>query len=297
MTLSTCGEADFDTKISVYEGVCGALVCVAGGDDAPGCAENSSEVTFQTVSDIEYAAFVHAYQSQTGTFTLSLTCATGCAPAPPNDLCSSATVLDVAGIGLCSQSTGDNTCAYASGLPNPPCDPYMPIVDVWYRFETGSYSNFTFLASTLGAQEVNAALYVDCGSLEYVDCETEIDGPWQLNDLLTGSTYFIRLWNGGGAEAGTMAVCLETEIVAGISDTPSGQGVRLWPNPARERLFLANTRAERIVVMDMQGRTLLTHVNTNQDNPTLDVSMLAPGSYLVRSHDVSGGIIGRFIKE
>ncbi len=296
MTLSTCGQADFDTKISVYSGACDALVCAAGGDDAPGCADNSSEVTFQTANGTIYFAFVHAYEDQVGTFTLSLTCGTGCAPVPTNDQCSGASLLDVGGIGLCSPSTANNSCAFASALPNPPCDPYMPIVDVWYSFETGPFSSFTFLASALSASEVNAALYVDCGSLEYVGCETEIDGPWQLNNLETGSTYYIRLWNGGGEEGGTMALCVETDLTTALSEEVSEMTVRLWPNPANDRLTISGNSADRIAVIDLQGRTVLTHTSNNAPQLDLNISALAPGSYLLRSLDDDAEVIGRFIK-
>lgn len=297
MTLSTCGQAEFDTKISVYSGTCNALVCTAGGDDAPGCADNSTEVTFQTTSGMTYFAFVHAYEGQTGVFTLSLECGTGCAPVPANDECSGASVLNVAGIGLCSPSSASNACAYASGLPNPPCEPYNPVVDVWYRFETGPFSSFTFQASALGAAEVNAALYADCGSLEYVDCETEIDGPWQLNNLETGTTYYIRLWNGGGEDGGTMAVCLETDITTAVAEPTAENTVRLWPNPATDRLTIAGNRSQRIAVIDLQGRTVHTYTSNGAAQLDLDISALAPGSYVVRSLDDGGGMIGRFIKE
>lgn len=297
MTLSTCGQANFDTKISVYSGTCNDLVCVAGGDDAPGCADNSSEVTFPTSTGTTYFAFVHAYEDQTGTFSLSLTCGTGCAPAPANDQCATAAVLNVAGLGLCTPSTGNNTCAFASGVPNPPCDPYMPIVDVWYRFETGPFSSFTLLATALGASEVNAALYADCGSLEYVGCETEIDGPWPLNNLETGTTYYIRLWNGGGEEAGTMALCLETDLTTVVPDEHAPAAVRLWPNPANDHLYITGHRNGRFAVLDLQGRTVLNSTANGAAQLDLDITSLAPGSYVVRALDEAGGTIGRFIKE
>jgi hypothetical protein len=296
MTLSTCGQASFDTRISVYSGTCNTLACVAGGDDAPGCESNSTEVTFQTTNGTSYFAFVHAYMAQTGTFTMSLTCNTGCAPVPANDQCSGAALINVAGLGLCSPSTANNTCAFASGVPNPPCDSYAPVVDVWYRFETGPFTSFIMQASALSASEVNAALYMDCGSLDYVDCRTEINGPWGLNNLETGSTYYIRLWNGGGAEAGTMALCLETDLTTALAEHVEEPTVRLWPNPANDHLTIAGNRAARIAVVDLQGRTVMTHATNNAPQVDLDITALAPGSYMVRSLDAAT-TLGRFIKE
>ena len=45
-TLSTCGTADFDTKISVYTGSCGELLCIGSNDDAGDCGV-TSELIFQ----------------------------------------------------------------------------------------------------------------------------------------------------------------------------------------------------------------------------------------------------------
>ena len=297
MTLSTCDQATFDTKISVYSGACGTLACVAGGDDAPGCEDNTSSVTFPTTNGTNYFAFVHAYQDQVGTFTLDLTCAAACAPVAANDDCSGAIVLNVSGIGLCQPSSGNNSCAFAPGTPNPPCDPYSPIVDVWYSFETGASTSILVYATALSAEGLNVALYADCGELAYVDCETGIDAVWPLNNLEPETTYYLRVWNGGGADAGTFAVCIETDLTTATEEVVQSSGILLWPNPANDRLNISGSTAERIAVIDLQGRTVLTHANNGAALVDLNISSLAPGSYIVRSLDTNGGTLGRFIKE
>lgn len=68
ITVSTCLAASYDTKLTVFEGSCGALVCVGGNDDFCGLR---SQVTFNSVLGTTYYVLVHGFSTATGTFTLS----------------------------------------------------------------------------------------------------------------------------------------------------------------------------------------------------------------------------------
>lgn len=70
-TLSTCSAASFDTKLSVYTGTCGGLVCVTANDDFCGLR---SQVTFGTTAGTRYYVLVHGFGGATGTFSLARTC-------------------------------------------------------------------------------------------------------------------------------------------------------------------------------------------------------------------------------
>ena len=81
MTVSTCNSGtDFDTKLNVYRGSCGAtnLICVDGNDDGtdPGCQigtlNRKSKVTFVTTSDTVYYVLVTGFGIATGDFELTL---------------------------------------------------------------------------------------------------------------------------------------------------------------------------------------------------------------------------------
>jgi hypothetical protein len=75
-----CGST-FDTKLFVYDGICGALNCIDGNDDFCGA---SSEVTFASTAGVTYYILVAGYGSDFGDFTLTLT-------AVPAQLSSAAT--------------------------------------------------------------------------------------------------------------------------------------------------------------------------------------------------------------
>lgn len=77
--LSTCGTADYDTKLDVYTGECGALECYAGNDDGPGCPGFTSELTFASEEGVTYYIYVSGYTSSSfgtsiGDFTLNIDC-------------------------------------------------------------------------------------------------------------------------------------------------------------------------------------------------------------------------------
>jgi hypothetical protein len=91
MTVSTCDDASYDSKISVYCADCASLICVNGNDDAVGCAGFTSKLDFCSIAGAEYRVLVHGFGGATGTFNLTIAddgnpCAgaVGCpVPAPP----------------------------------------------------------------------------------------------------------------------------------------------------------------------------------------------------------------------
>ncbi|MBW2939095.1 HYR domain-containing protein, partial [Aureisphaera sp. CAU 1614] len=74
--LSTCNQASYDTKISVYSGTCGTLVCEAGQDDnfGAGCLNFTTSLDVCTQAGVTYYVLVHGFASATGTFDLTMTC-------------------------------------------------------------------------------------------------------------------------------------------------------------------------------------------------------------------------------
>lgn len=79
ITVSTCLNNAFDTKLNVFSGSCANPVCVAGNDDACGY---QSEVTFPATAGTTYLVLVQGYNGSTGDFTLTARCNT--CPAPFN---------------------------------------------------------------------------------------------------------------------------------------------------------------------------------------------------------------------
>jgi hypothetical protein len=74
ITASTCNQADYDTKISVFTGDCELLTCVGGQDDFPGCSGFTTEFTWASEANTTYYILVHGFGGQTGNFDLTVTC-------------------------------------------------------------------------------------------------------------------------------------------------------------------------------------------------------------------------------
>lgn len=66
---STCGAADFDTKIRVYCDSCESLECVTGNDDSCGL---QTMVAWCGQEGTVYRILVHGFGSAEGNFTLNL---------------------------------------------------------------------------------------------------------------------------------------------------------------------------------------------------------------------------------
>ena len=95
ITISTCDpNSNFDTFLSVYTGECGALTCVAYNDDA---CNLRSTVTFIAGAGETYLIRVGGFSSQSGTYGLSVNCATvisGCLDPNASNYNAEATVSD-----------------------------------------------------------------------------------------------------------------------------------------------------------------------------------------------------------
>ena len=291
-TLSTCLNSGYDTKISVFTGSCSALTCVAGNDDGPNCPGNTSEVTFQTTAGTDYLVLVHGYGADEGDFVLRLLCAPACVPVE-NDACANASVLTVQPPGGCESSSGTTVCAFGTPAPNPPCDPYANIVDTWYAFSTGWVSDMQLFIELGTASTISAALYEACAELEYVECWNEIAAPIDLTGLDPNTDYLVRVWNGGGSDAGSFSICVEGNFNLDIEDG-FAPVERIWPVPAQASVQFSNTGAPaRYRVLDAQGR-LLVLGTANTGINTIPTDGLDQGAYLLL---IGERPLGRFVKE
>ncbi|MDX1908430.1 MAG: hypothetical protein SF053_15440 [Bacteroidia bacterium] len=104
VTLSTCGSGKYiDTRINVYKGDCEALICVAGNDDTPKCAQGLSEVSFKSSPNTRYLIYVSTASETGSKFTLDVSCAPSVKvgplyPNPSTDLIYADAELDEPGM-------------------------------------------------------------------------------------------------------------------------------------------------------------------------------------------------------
>jgi hypothetical protein len=124
-TVSTCGGADYDTKIAVFSGTCGALNLVACNDDA--CNPRSS-LTFETLCGYKYYLCIGGFAAPSrGSGYLTISQTGSC--VPPNDSCGAAVSIEPGTVPISNLG--------ATGMVvSPACaDPHR---EVWFRYRPES---------------------------------------------------------------------------------------------------------------------------------------------------------------
>ncbi len=132
MTASLCFGAAFDTRLTVYEGGCGALTCVADADDTCG---NQESVSWCSTAGTEYLILVHGVAGASGPFGLEVT-DQGCsdANACTTDACAGGACVHQNNFDdtlfCCAPATGDQTLIDdANPCTNDLCNPNTGIVN------------------------------------------------------------------------------------------------------------------------------------------------------------------------
>lgn len=211
VTLSTCNQATYDTKIGVYDGTCASLNCVAGNDDGAGCAGFTSELTFNSVNGTDYYIFIHGYGSAQGDFDLTVTCSAPCTPVPANDLCSGATMLTVyPDQATCTPTMGTNECS-TTNLENPSCFQFGNVQDVWYSFNTGPVYGVDLAFDTITGSTFYYALYENCGDPAILCSPLTGTGITDIDGLNNNTDYLLQIFNGGGPNFGSFNICISAD--------------------------------------------------------------------------------------
>ncbi len=220
VTLSTCGQADFDTRISVFTGTdCNSLSCLGMVDDSPGCTGGTSTVTFNAYSGNTYWIAVGGEGASEGTYQLSIMCGAICTP-PANDLCPDAIAVGITvadGMSTPAPVQYTNECATVDAPTS--VSGTMPVQGVWFSFNSGAYQhalltlldhgqNSQYTASTL-----DFALFSgNCSGLgaEQPDLAMSDAAGTTVNLLTPNTDYRMLVYNtGGSGVSGTFGLLMQ----------------------------------------------------------------------------------------
>ncbi len=220
LSVSTCGDADFDTDLVIYDGdTCGSLVRLACNDDFTGCAGFTSMVEAPVVMGNDYLIRVGGFgalgdlSSGTGNLTVSCTASVG---PPANDECANAEMLP------CNSTvTFDNSMATTAGSdPAFSCHfggAAQGVGTVWYTFvPTGSSVTLDTDLSTDGDDSLIGVYSGTCGSLVEIAC-SEDEGIGLLSNvtvggLTPGTTYYVQVAAFGAADTGEYVLRLTCDL-------------------------------------------------------------------------------------
>jgi Trypsin-like peptidase domain len=197
-TVDTCGS-DFDTKIAIYTGTCGALVAVGCNDDTSACGgvpTLQSSYTFPCTVGTTYYICAGGYGGHSG--NLQLRAYSVCTGTPANDQCAGAITL------LESHYSSQNTgCATDDGTL-----PYLGVNyhGVWF---TCGFSNSGWAVVDTCPSDFDTKIEVFngvCGALTSLGCndDSPCGSPWSLQSSVgfsctAGTTYYICAGGYGGA--------------------------------------------------------------------------------------------------
>ena len=232
---STCSsQTSYDTKVSVYEGSCDLLACVATDDNSCGF---QSSVVWRATQGVTYFIYVHGrFASSTGDFALLVD---EYSPEVANDFCEDA-IEFVPGDSLVTSSTLTATfdsVDQCDGVEN-------TAAGVWYRVE-GTGKNIR--ASLCHAETTfNSALSLFSGNCTYLDCVAARDdspecgtaGASFVSWISTpGITYYL-LVHGSSSRSGTFGLSVEE------------------PEPAVENDFCVTAQSVEPSGIPVQGSTV-----------------------------------------
>ncbi|MBT8063672.1 MAG: hypothetical protein KJN94_01535, partial [Gammaproteobacteria bacterium] len=159
---STCNQANYDTKLSAFNGECGDLECIAGNDDTAGCLF-TTELLWAADGD-EDLLLVHGFGTATGDFDLTVTCEV----PPENDVCEDAIGPLVAG----DIVSGSTTLATLDEPPDIDCGTSVTAPGIWYEV-LGTGNTMTASTCNDGDPATGGANYDTKISVYCADCEVK----------------------------------------------------------------------------------------------------------------------------
>jgi hypothetical protein len=281
ITLSTCDDADFDTKISVYEGDCGALTCLAANDDGSGCGGFTSELTFQSDGVSTYYILVHGFGGQTGDFNLTLSCAP---IAPFNDMIVNSIDADEIGFPYTDPSVPMPAATTEAGGTPAVCD-NAGVLGVWYNFvaEMGGTATASvtspagYTSVTFYTAPDEEAVETDLTLVDWFDNQC-VPGADASIPVTAGQAYYVYVAN----HEGITDIVIDGDFYLGVGDAVI-DGFTYFPNPANNELNLdAGTRSiDNAVIYNILGQAVVDQ-NVGATSTRLDVANLSIGTYIMK---------------
>ena len=274
-TISLCAGTDFDSKLTVYSGTCGALVCETANDDSCGL---QSEVSFQGDGNTTYYILVHGFDNATGNFTLNV----DCAPVPPpNDMIVNAIDVDQVGFPYTDTAVAMPAATTENGSPAG-CD-LTGANGVWYKFTTNVDGNAdATIVSPAGASSVTFYTASDENATEadltWVDQNSNQCAPGTSASIFTlaNQTYYVFVLNTGGITDITIDAS-----VLGVDENIL-EDFSFYPNPTNNVVNLkAQAAIEKATVFNMLGQRVI-EMSNNANTMELNVSSLATGTYIMK---------------
>jgi len=279
VTITMCsgnGTADYDSKLSVYTGDCGAppLTCVVGNDDT--CVLQS-EVSFQSDGSTTYLILVHGFGGATGDFTIDINCTP--IPPPNDDIVNAIDVVD------CDFTDEDVAMPAATTEGGNPVDCDISGANgVWYKFTPDNDGSMTCtIDQPAGTSSVtfytapdDNASEGDLVLVDYFDNQC-VPGTTTTIPTVVGQWYYTFVVNTGGITD----IVFECDLLLGTDDNQIA-GFSYYPNPADETINLsALDNIDDVVLYNILGQEVID-LSVDAVSTQINVSNLSTGTYIMK---------------
>ncbi|MCC6321259.1 MAG: hypothetical protein IT438_07475 [Phycisphaerales bacterium] len=200
---TTCSPlTDFNTRVYVYTGSCGAFTCVnANATASPACPDRSDAATVAFCATPGTQYFILVTNDTTGSGNYELLLSDLGPTCPTNDTCSTAAPITV------GTPVGGNNSTATNETPAPPtCNGLVTFnLGLWYTF-TASNSNRYVATTCSPLTDFNTRVYVytgSCGAFTCVNsnataspaCPDRSDAATAAFCATPGTQYFILVTN------------------------------------------------------------------------------------------------------
>ncbi|MDC7995582.1 proprotein convertase P-domain-containing protein [Altibacter sp. HG106] len=274
--VSLCdGGTDYDSKLTVYTGDCGDLVCVTDNDDSCGL---QSEVTFTGDGNSTYYILVHGFGGATGNYSLNV----DCIPVPPpNDMIVNSIDVDDAGVPYTDPGVVTPAATTEGGVPTD-CD-ISGAAGVWYNITP--FGDGTVTATIDNPSGTSVVIWFEApdenateDDLVLVDQTANqcLPGTETTINTTAGQTYYVFVVNSGDATD----IIIDGENLSTADNTI--QGFDFYPNPANDMINLRSVEPiESAQVFNIVGQKVID-LNVNATSGQLNVSQLPVGAYIMQ---------------
>lgn len=302
---TTCGTAQFDTRLAVYDDTNACtfseedlLYC---NDDGVDCSGFTSYLSFEAEAGETYYLRLGGFQSGDfgmGSFIIN---PISNPEVPSNSNCEDHTFVGVvtteqadAGMGW---KTGNNFNALQENdVEEPDCIPQGEFYDVWYSFENGGNDSIEIRFETLTEGALfNIQIYDTCGvkALNQADGGELLDVCFLNSAVESGS-----MWLVGFEESQEYLMQIATQITnhlpgefrfqlvgqteaVSVFDIDLSDQVEIFPNPSHGIIQIKSPfKYGQIQLIDFSGKVLVSS-EFIESSFSMDLSSLSKGIYLL----------------
>ena len=279
ITITMCnGTTDYDSKLSVYSGDCGAppLTCVVGNDDTCGL---QSEVSFQSDGSSTYYILVQGFNGAVGNFEIEMSCVL---TAPINDLIANAIDLSNATFPYTDPSVVMPAATFEAG--NPMGCNLDGANGVWYKGTIPVEGTVTASIATPGG--ASSVTFYEAPNLNAIETDLVLV-DWFENQCLPGTEATIPVVAGNSYYVFVLNSDAITDIDIEFTPTLGAdentiEGFSYYPNPTSGIVNLnSEEKIELLEVYNMLGQKVISQ-QIDATTSELNISELATGTYLIR---------------